>query len=868
MKKVTTLVLVLLSTFISAQTMLVTAYDTSGCGINYTQASVKLGQFPQIAGVAQPAPFAITGLNYCSQIDKAFLWCAGPGNGIPVSATITNPQGGTNSFPMTMIGQGMDMCWGAIGTYCYRADVTSIINGNGNYIISGLPTSTSAGSSANDMDGATLMIIYSDPTANYTGAIRIDDGAIIVNGGTASYNMNPFTQCANSAYGEAFMIAADLQMSATYAMNNNPTGTLNNFNWWNFISEPTSYLQTQTQCPFSVTAGGDCFCLEVAGAYRRTSCSTCVPASNSLNVTVSSVTPASCASNGSATINVTGGSGNYDVLWNTNPQQTSMTATNLQPGVYSVSVTDSVGGACGGTTVTIGYTGPVLSTSTTGVSCSSLGSATVNVTGGTGPYTYSWAPSGGNAATASNLAAGVYTVTVVDNTGCTVTASDTVVNNTTLLVSATALNDSCPSPSGAVFANVTGGQLPYTYQWLPGNQTTSSVNNLAPGTYTVNVTDGAGCSISAVATVGFSPQTISVSGNPVVSCGYTVQLFASSNYPNSTFSWSPSTYLSNPNVANPFCTPFGNITYTVTATSSCGAASDTFVLAVNGINTHNEQICMVSVDTALNKNVITWERLNSPPAGFYNIYRETSSAGVYALIATQPNAAFSTYTDPTANPLNYASRYKITTIDSCGVESDTSYHHRTLFLQVSPSIPSGFNLLWSAYEGWTISTYNIYRGPNASSLTLIGSVPGTIFNYTDPNPPSGLQYYLVEAVLPNGGCSPSRIDPNVFSISGSLSNLVPDQAVGVNENVSLVNSLLITPNPGHGNFQLSMELSSGENFEVMISDNLGRNVFSQSVKGTAGINTLQLDLSGWSSGVYLVNVKTENGFTTKKLVVE
>src|SRR5690606_41792518 len=62
-------------------------------------------------------------------------------------------------------------------------------------------------------------------------------------------------------------------------------------------------------------------------------------------------------------------------------------------------------------------------TSQVNVSCNSgsNGSASVTVSGGTAPYTYSWSPSGGTAATATGLTAGTYTVTVTDGNLCTIT---------------------------------------------------------------------------------------------------------------------------------------------------------------------------------------------------------------------------------------------------------------------------------------------------------------------------------------------------------------------------------------------------------------------------------------------------------------
>jgi hypothetical protein len=857
-----------------------TVYDSTACGLNYTQASVKLGQRFSPVGIPQPAPLAIANIPFCAQIDKAYLWCAGSGNGTPITATITNPVGGTANFPMAVVGASVDMCWGYPGTYTYRADVTSIINGNGNYMLSGIDTSSS--NSGNDMDGATLMIIYKDITASYTGSIHIDDGCVVINGGVANHSMTAFNSCANSTSANGFMVIANLQgLGAQMTVNAGPPATVVE-DWWNYVSIPTSILQSQSSCAFTVNTGGDCFCLSVAGLYTQTSCNTCTPTTGVLTITNPSTTPSSCAANGAATIAITGGSGNYAINWNTNPVQTGLTATNLPAGVYSVTVIDSIAGACGAISITIPYTGPVLTTSTTGVTCNTLGAATVNATGGTAPYTYSWAPMGGTGSTATNLPAGIYTVTVTDNTGCAVTAIDTVQNNSTFGVNIVSIPDSCPSPSGFAQAQVSGGQPPYTYGWLPGGQTTMSVSNLAAGTYTVNVTDASGCLVSGIVTIGTmnNQMNLYLSGQNVVGCGDSTQLFAYTSYSPATFTWSPSTYLNNPNVQNPVATPLGPITYTVTATSACGTATATYYVTSSGQNLHTEPICFVSVDTTINKNIITWERTNSPASGSYYIYRETASAGVYALIGSQPISQFTTYTDMTANPQNYASRYRISTVDSCGIESDSTQHHRTLFLQVSPSIPSGYNLAWSAYEGLTISTYNIYRGPNAGNLVLINAVPGTTLNYTDPNPPSGATYYMVEAVHPSGGCTPSmrllntwamrsgNPSGSVQSTNGSLSNISIVNGVGMDDNSLAGSSLLITPNPGNGNFQLSLSLAHAQLIQVIVYDNLGRNVYSKNENANAGMFNAMMDLSSLSSGVYSVQVRTANGFATKRLVIE
>src|ERR1041385_2080765 len=126
----------------NANGSIATSYTLTKCGLNFTYASNPLYKRPfqfQV-GLNQPAAFNIQGIPTCVVIEKAFLYAGLSGNGIPITATITNPASTTNSFPMSIIGQDADKCWGYAGSYAYRADVTSIISGNGNYLISGLPT--------------------------------------------------------------------------------------------------------------------------------------------------------------------------------------------------------------------------------------------------------------------------------------------------------------------------------------------------------------------------------------------------------------------------------------------------------------------------------------------------------------------------------------------------------------------------------------------------------------------------------------------------------------------------------------------------------------------------------------------------------
>ncbi|MGP8215651.1 MAG: PKD domain-containing protein [Bacteroidia bacterium] len=213
--------------------------------------------------------------------------------------------------------------------------------------------------------------------------------------------------------------------------------------------------------------------------------------------------------NGTATVTVTSGTGPFTYSWAPSGGNAA-TASNLAPGTYTATVTNSLG--CSVTSnVTITQPPQLrdsISAFTNESSCGTNGSATVGVKGGGGIYTYSWAPGGGNAATANNLTAGTYTVTVTDNDNCIVTANVTITKPGPLVASIAGSNNvSCNGGSnGSVTAGITGGNSPYTYTWSNGES--SAKDSLLPaGSYSVIITDATGCTITT-ATVITQPAAL------------------------------------------------------------------------------------------------------------------------------------------------------------------------------------------------------------------------------------------------------------------------------------------------------------------------------------------------------------------------
>jgi gliding motility-associated-like protein len=213
-------------------------------------------------------------------------------------------------------------------------------------------------------------------------------------------------------------------------------------------------------------------------------------------------TNAGCTCAGSATAVATGGNGGYTYTWLPAVVGNVPTATALCPGSYTLTTTDAAG--CSQTQIfTIaGSSVFTLSSTVNHVSCNggSNGSATVFPTGGTPPFTYAWAPAGGNAPTANGLSAGTYTCTVTDLNGCNNFVTVTLTQPTALNITFAATQPGCNQSNGSLTATATGGNGTYAFQWTNG-PANAAWNNLASGNYAVTVTDGAGCTATSSVTL-------------------------------------------------------------------------------------------------------------------------------------------------------------------------------------------------------------------------------------------------------------------------------------------------------------------------------------------------------------------------------
>lgn len=378
------------------------------------------------------------------------------------------------------------------------------------------------------------------------------------------------------------------------------------------------------------------------------------PAAMSLNP---SSTNATCGlTDGSASVAPAGGTLPYSVVWSN--AATGNTASNLGAGTYTVTVTDA--GPCTLTTsVTIIISNPLtVTTGLTNISCNGNadGTASASASGGSGTFSYSWNPGGYASSSITNLSPAVYTLTVTDglNVACTATKTVNITQPGILAPAIVGTNITCNGlNNGKATSTPTGGTSPYTYIWNTGSAT-SSTTGLAPGTYSLTVTDSKSCTTvstvtitqSAVLSVALNTQTnVPCSGGSTGSAS----VIASGGTGTLTYTWAPSGGTS----ATATARPAGNYTVTVRDANNCSATvviSITQPAAITTTPSVTPSSCGVSGGSA----TVT-------PAGGVSPYTYSWSSGITANTSTVAGLSSGTYT-VTVRDANACSKTQTLTI--------------------------------------------------------------------------------------------------------------------------------------------------------------------------------------------------------------
>lgn len=266
---------------------------------------------------------------------------------------------------------------------------------------------------------------------------------------------------------------------------------------------------------------------------------------------------------------------NFTYLWTTYDGNIVTGANTLYPsvnleGTYTLKIVNTQNGCISYDSMIVTQSLPVTANinQTNPVYCAggSNGSATVTAGGGSQNYTYNWS-NGKLTPSITGLSAGVYTVTVTDSEGCTATSSATI-SQLVLSANVNVMPQTIPGVNnGSATVIGAGGTSPYSAKWSNGAMTTT-INNLAPGSYTVTLTDAQGCTVVKTANVNAANCIL----NGTIS-GTNVSCFGSNNGTatiNLSSFLNPITYAWSNGGAAKTVTGLAPGTYTVTATDGSG----------------------------------------------------------------------------------------------------------------------------------------------------------------------------------------------------------------------------------------------------------------------------------------------------------
>lgn len=539
------------------------------------------------------------------------------------------------------------------------------------------------------------------------------------------------------------------------------------------------------------------------------------------------------AASGSATISVTGGTGNYDITWNTTPAQAGTTASGLSGGNYTATVTDANGCTA---TLQVSIAEPaspltVAITAQQNIACNgqATGSATVSASGGSGPYAYSWNTTPvHNGASATGLIAGSHTATVTDAHGCTATRLVEITApaaglNATISTSSDVV---CAGGSdGSATVTVTGGTGPYTYLWnTTPPQNGASATGLGNGTWQVNVQDANQCSTSASVTVAQpTPLTVNGSISPALCQGAAngaVDVTTSGGTPTYSWSWTgPAGFTANTEDISSL--DAGGYTLTVTDGHGC--------TAVRSFDVNQPGLFTVSATPSVHGTA----NVSCPGSSDGAIELEVSGAvPPYDFAWSGPNGFSSTAEDITGLE---AGSYNVSIIDLNGCSTDLG-----VTLQAPAAITTVLTL--SNFGGTSVSCNG---GSNGSiSTSIAGGNPPYSTAWTGPS-----------------GFSSSQTNLTGLSAGTYQLSITDDNGCTVVQTAALSQPAALSASNGGSS---PVSCFGSNNGQATVHVNGGRTPYSYTW------NTLPAQhaatATGLAAGSYTVTVQDANGCSTSTTI--
>ena len=614
-----------------------------------------------------------------------------------------------------------------------------------------------------------------------------------------------------------------------------------------------------------------------------------------------SATNASSATANDGTTNAAafGGTAPFEYNWTGNRPGASI--DGLASGEYTVTATDA-NGCVAEETVTVGVEEDVCADFTVAIEIQNVscfgetdGMIDVNAQGGSGIYFFEYSNGTSLNNSLAGVGAGDFTVTVRDENDCEFTIEGTITEPDELIINILEANNASNenTSDGSLAIDVEGGTAPYLTEWEDGFGDVLEVADLAPGAYTVNITDDNGCQ---------STQTVTIGSDDDIPMGDDCSSLSA------TFSITPVSCFQNQDGSVEVDVSGGTPPYDITSSggSLVGLPSSVFTITITdsaGCELEEEiniptpgplELLPIGYDgacgsTALAEVVVSG---GTEPFDFIWSTNETGpvisnlDSGVYGITVTDANGCANTGEVEVVNEFIQLAFEAATTNATCSDLEDGRIN-----VTINDGVPP-YTYLWN--DGVTTEdrlnigagTYNLEITDGAGcqfilSRTILAPSDVVATYDVDQGATSSLFDVTVSA---SGGTPPYNYSwsdggnnfINLGLTIGTYTVTITDdnncdeiievvvEGVTAAADLEIVSSFELSPNPTNGQFLLDVSLSQTSNINVSIYNILGQNVYNGSYRGNE-INE-RLDLSNEPTGTYYIRLYNESGQVTKKII--
>jgi hypothetical protein len=672
---------------------------------------------------------------------------------------------------------------------------------------------------------------------------------------------------------------------------NGGTGTLS-YLWNDALAQTTATATNLSAGNYTVTI------TDVNSCSATQTVTITEPSAISASVTSNNVT-CNAGANGDATVSASGGTGILSYLWNDALAQTTATATNLSAGNYTVTITDA--NSCSATQMVTITEPSAISASVTSnnVTCNAgaNGDATVSASGGTGTLSYLWNDAlAQTTATATNLSAGNYTVTITDANSCSATQTVTITEPAAISAGITSTDVSCNAgTNGDATVSASGGTGILSYLWSDAlAQTTATATNLSAGNYTVTITDASSCSATQTVTIT-EPATISASITSTdVTCNAGANgdatVTASGGTGTLSYLWNDATAQTTATATN---LSAGNYTVTITDANSCSTTqivtiTEPTAITVNTSSTSSPGCGMSDGSITVNVSGGTGTFSYAWSSGGTNATESGLAAGNYTVTVTDANNCSAQHVEGLSNPGAPVVSGSVTANAGCAGQSNGS-------IDLTVTAGTTYTVLWSnssanedlnnlsagnyavtitdanncaATDNFTVTefalpnvTLNIISADTICSadagFTLAGETPaGGTWAGTGV---TGSTFDPVNANLGWNIITYSYTDGNSCSNSANDSVFV-DACLGI-KNIPSELSVELYPNPTKNTINIRINNDKAQLITVM--DAAGKLLQNFAPSST---DVIMIDFSNYEEGVYFIRIQTTGKVITRSVV--